>query len=320
MTPVMAFAAGAFGTVAAVAAAGGRAVGGRRERWEAVALATAGMLFALLDGEGIFAGLALVLGLSGAARFAETLLRSRRERSTRLLTALEREGTTHRRFLPRALVDRLGRASLADVGRGDRVTQKMTVLFADIRDSTALTESLSGEAAFTLVADFFDRSARTVRRHHGSIDTYLGDGYMALFPRRVEDALDAALALQLAVAQRNDEQVGPTITIGIGIHTGPVTFGLVGDALQLDTTVVAETVHTAKRVEEISKEAGAPIVATGEVVQAVRDPGRYLVRDLGPRQLRGKNEPIDVFAIAAPHAPAGRIPTVREVVPAKPNG
>src|ERR1700736_6454232 len=156
----------------------------------------------------------------------------------------------------------------------------MTVLFADIRDSTALTEELSSENAFVLIADFFARSARVVREHRGSIDKYLGDGYMALFPRCVEDALDAALALQSAVNDLNREGLGPAIEIGVGLHTGPVTFGTVGDARHIDTTGVSDTVNTAKRVEGLSKRMAVPVVATQDVIRAVRDSERYRMRSL----------------------------------------
>jgi two-component system sensor histidine kinase ChiS len=187
------------------------------------------------------------------------------------------------------------------------------VLFADIRDSTSLTERLSSEQAFVLIADFFARSSRVVRRHHGSVDRYLGDGYMALFPRRVEDALDAAIALQAEVAELNREAIGPSIQIGVGLHTGPVTFGTVGDARHLDTTIVSDTVNTAKRVEGLSKRLSVPIVATEEVVHAVRDPSRYVVRRLGPQRVRGKQEPIDVFGIA-PSAMPRRVTTITGTV------
>ena len=184
-----------------------------------------------------------------------------------------------------------------DVAIGDRATEPMTVLFADIRDSTALTERLSSEDAFVLIADFFARSARVVREHRGGIDKYLGDGYMALFPRCVEDALDAALALQNAVRELNREKLGPPIEVGIGIHTGPVTFGTVGDARHIDTTVVSDTVNTAKRVEGLSKRLRAPVLATEDVLHLVREPARYIVRPLGAQPVRGKREPVDVMAI-----------------------
>jgi class 3 adenylate cyclase len=318
MTSIMDVAGGAFAAVAVVAATGGRAVGETRIRLEAAALAGVGAVVALLDVSGVFSIVALILGLSGMARFAEALVRARREHATRLFAALERESVARSRFLPRALLDRLGRSSLAEVALGDRMTEPMTVLFADIRESTALTESLSSEAAFELIADFFARSARAVRQHHGNIDKYLGDGYMALFPRCVEDALDAAQALQSAVASLNAERLGPPIEIGIGVHTGTVTFGTVGDARHLDATVVSDTVNTAKRVEEISKRLHEPIVATDVVLQAVRDPSRYVVRGLGSQRMRGKHEPLEVFAVAAPVAP--HAPTVREALPAKPAG
>ncbi len=95
----------------------------------------------------------------------------------------------------------------------------------------------------------------------------------------------------------------------MGIHTGPVTFGTVGDARHIDTTIVSDTVNTAKRVEGLSKRLHVPVVATGEVMQSVREPARYLVSELGPQRVRGKSEPIEVFAVAGVPAPR-RVRTV----------
>ncbi len=298
MTILAAAASGALATLALAAAASGPALRRRRECFEAAAAAAiAGAAIVLDSDEGVLAGVALVLGVAAVARFAHALFTSMHDAPARLFATFERESEVRSRFLPRTLVDRLGRSSLADVAIGDRATEPMTVLFADIRDSTALTEQLSSENAFVLIADFFARSARVVREHRGSVDKYLGDGYMALFPRCVEDALDAAIALQAAVRELNREQIGPPIQIGIGLHTGPVTFGTVGDARHIDTTVVSDTVNTAKRVEGLSKRLREPVVATQEVIRQVREPARYLVRPLGAQHVRGKRDPIAVLAV-----------------------
>ncbi|HEY4439133.1 MAG TPA: adenylate/guanylate cyclase domain-containing protein [Candidatus Elarobacter sp.] len=311
MTPFTAAATSAMGTLAVVALAGGRALRRRREGAEAAAAAALGAALAALDTDGIFAGVWLVLGLAAAARYGGAVVGATRDRPARLWAALERESAAKGRFLPRTLVDRLGRPSLAEVALGDRATEQMTVLFADIRDSTALTESLSSEDAFVLIADFFARSARVVRDHRGSVDKYLGDGFMALFPRRVEDALDAALALQAAVGELNREKVGTPIEIGVGLHTGPVTFGTVGDALHIDTTVVSDTVNTAKRVEGLSKRMDVPVVATNDVIRAVRAPERYRTTVLGAHAVRGKREPVEVYRVETPPPAPSTAPTVR---------
>jgi class 3 adenylate cyclase len=269
--------------------------------------------------EGVLGGVALVLGLAAVARYAQAVVSATRDAPARLFAAFERESEAKGRFLPRTLVDRLGRSSLADVMVGDRATERMTVLFADIRDSTALTEELSSEDAFVLIADFFARSARVVREHRGSVDRYLGDGYMALFPRCVEDALDAAIALQAAVRDLNREGIGPPIQIGVGLHTGPVTFGTVGDARHIDTTVVSDTVNTAKRVEGLSKRLRAQVVATEDVMHLVRDTSRYIVRPLGAQAVRGKRDPIDVMAIE-PMPDVRRVNTVQSPYAAKRRG
>ncbi|HZO92674.1 MAG TPA: adenylate/guanylate cyclase domain-containing protein [Candidatus Baltobacteraceae bacterium] len=303
MTLATAAAAGALAVLALAAAGSGRALRRPRETLEAAVGATVALIALVLEKvngyEGVLTGVALVLGIAAAARFAQSVIDASRDASSRLFALLEKENAAKSRFLPRTLVDRLGRGSLAEVVLGDRATEPMTVLFADIRDSTALTERLSSEKAFELIAEFFARSARIVRDHHGSVDRYLGDGYMALFPRRVEDALDAALAIQSEVASLNAEEHWPRIEVGLGLHTGPVTFGTVGDARHLDTTIVSDTANTAKRVEGLSKRLRAPVVATGDVMHAVRDRTRYVVSQLGPQHVRGKSEPIEVFSIAA---------------------
>lgn len=297
MTAVTAAAAGALAMLSGVAAWSGRALRNRRATSEASLAAGLATIMAVLGGEGIFTGAELVLGLVAIGRFGQAVAGATRDGPGRLVAELERESAAKNRFVPRTLIERLGRRSLAEVAVGDRATEPMTVLFADIRDSTSLTETLSSEAAFALVAEFFARSARVIRDHRGTVDKYLGDGYMALFPRTVEDALDAALALQRAVAELNAEELGPPISVGVGLHTGPVTFGTVGDARHIDTTIVSDTVNTAKRVEGISKRLNVPVVATESVMQAVREPIRYVLHPLGPQRVRGKRDPLDVFSV-----------------------
>lgn len=297
MTAVTAAAAGALAMLSGVAAWSGRALRNRRATSEASLAAGLATIMVVLGGEGIFTGAELVLGLVAIGRFGQAVAGATRDGPGRLVAELERESAAKNRFVPRTLIERLGRRSLAEVAVGDRATEPMTVLFADIRDSTSLTETLSSEAAFALVAEFFARSARVIRDHRGTVDKYLGDGYMALFPRTVEDALDAALALQRAVAELNAEELGPPISVGVGLHTGPVTFGTVGDARHIDTTIVSDTVNTAKRVEGISKRLNVPVVATESVMQAVREPIRYVLHPLGPQRVRGKRDPLDVFSV-----------------------
>jgi class 3 adenylate cyclase len=319
MTTVTAVAAGALGALAVLAAVTGPALRRRRETLEAASAAALATVAMVLGGDEVLGGVALVLGLAALARYVQAVVTATRDAPARMFATFERESQARGRFLPRTLVDRLGRNSLADVEIGDRATERMTVLFADIRDSTALTEQLSSEDAFVLIADFFARSARVVREHRGSVDRYLGDGYMALFPRCVEDGLDAAMALQAAVNDLNREGIGPPIEIGVGVHTGPVTFGTVGDARHIDTTVVSDTVNTAKRVEGISKRLRVPVVATEDVIHEVRDITRYIVEPLGAQPVRGKREPIDVMAVQL-MPDARRINTVQPPSPAKLNG
>ncbi len=312
MTSLTAVTAGSLGMLALVAAASGRALRQVQAAAESALAATIATIADVLGGDSVLIGVVAILGLAAAARFAWALVASTRDEPARMLALLERESAAKGRFIPRTLYDRLG-DSLEEITVGKSGTEHMTILFADIRDSTALTEQLPSDVAFTLVAEFFRLSADVVRKHHGTIDKYLGDGYMALFPRTVEDALDAGLALQDAVRTFNATGVGPPIQVGIGMHAGVVTFGTVGDDRHIDTTVVSNTVNTAKRVEGLSKRLGAPVVATGEVLQRLRDPARYVVRPLGSHAVRGKREPLEVFGVQRPPVVA-RLTAVRRLL------
>lgn len=204
------------------------------------------------------------------------------------------------RFVPHEFLEMLARESIVDVQLGDQMQREMTVLFSDIRSFTALSEELTPKETIDFLNAFFGRIAPVIRAHGGFIDKYIGDGVMALFPGKPDDAIDAALAMTSELADFNyhwHEEGHDVINIGVGIHTGTLVLGTIGETDRFETTVIADAVNTASRIEGLNKELGTTILASHETISRLADPGNYLVRDMGQVKIRGKTEPVHCYDI-----------------------
>ena len=213
-----------------------------------------------------------------------------------------------------------------DLGAARR--QDAAVLFADIVGFTRLSESLGPEGTIALLREWHGRLGDIVFRNGGTLDKYIGDGLMATFGTphpRADDAtraLEAALEMAAAARQSGAAPGGapgagapggpggppgsspspppggvPPVRIGIGLHYGPVVLGDIGNERRLEFAVLGDTVNVASRLEGLTREVGADLVASGELVARVREEGGPAGRlvSLGERNLRGRAEPVEVF-------------------------
>jgi two-component system sensor histidine kinase ChiS len=198
----------------------------------------------------------------------------------------------------------LGRDSILDVELGDQVLKRMTMLFADIREFTAISERLTPKESFDFLNGCLRRVGPIVRHHHGFIDKSIGDAVMALFPASAADAVRAALAssarlaIQREVAAYNRERgtkdAGP---LRIGIHTGELMLGTVGEEERMESTVISDAVNRADREEDLTKTFGCSIARTADTLEALPASMVVTVRWLGDLQVRGKSLPVKVLEL-----------------------
>ncbi|MBM6593501.1 adenylate/guanylate cyclase domain-containing protein [Microvirga pudoricolor] len=162
-------------------------------------------------------------------------------------------------------------------GFGDPSTRTVAVLFADIVGFTKLTEPLSPERTFALLRSFQERSCAIVFKHGGTLDKYLGDGFMATFgaldlrPDASARALACAFELQQEIERWSRKRSGrgaDPLRVSVGIHCGPVTVGNLGGRERVEFTVVGDVVNVASRLEEVTREVGGSIVASEDCLQA----------------------------------------------------
>src|SRR5438034_580528 len=179
----------------------------------------------------------------------------------------------------------------------------VTVLFCDIVNSTGLAERLGAEQMHTLLNRFFERALSEVHRYEGTINQFLGDGFMALFgaPVAHEDharrAVLAAFGIQQAIGERAEVKAvnGEALTLRMGLNTGPVVAGTIGDQLRTDYTAVGDTTNLAARLQQLA-EPGTILVSdtTARLVT-----GDVEMDALGAFQIKGKTDSIQGYRVTA---------------------
>lgn len=204
------------------------------------------------------------------------------------------------RFVPHDLLRLLDKKSIIDVNLGDQVQKDMSVLFSDIRDFTSMSEAMSPKDNFDFINSYLSRVGPEIRSHNGIIDKYIGDAVMALFPGKVEDAIDAALEMQRKIREYNGhrQSVGhPPIKVGVGVHTGKVMLGTIGEDQRMDGTVISDAVNLASRIESLTKRYGCNVIVSNAALSGLDDPGKYFIRLVDKVYVAGKNEAVALYEI-----------------------
>jgi len=186
------------------------------------------------------------------------------------------------------------------------VTQTITVLFADIRGFTRISEHAPPEKIVQLLNRYFSAMTDIIFAHGGTLDKYLGDGLMALFgaptvtPKDATNAISAAVAMQRRMLSINDElraEGFPEIGIGIGLHTGEVIVGYIGSERRSEYTAIGDAVNTSSRLESNAK--AGEILVSEVTAQAARS--RYQLAPREPITVKNREQPVPLFEVEWQH-------------------
>lgn len=226
------------------------------------------------------------------------------------LTGEEQERRRLRQIFGRYVADEvldklLSSGKLPDLG-GEAL--QVTVLFADIRNFTTLSEQLGPTEVVEILNTFFSQACDPILAEGGTVDKYIGDAIMAVFgapakhPDHARRALRAALALarlpqdlRAWLGSRFAGLTLPEFRIGIGLHTGEAVVGNIGSPKRLEYTAIGDTVNIASRLQGATKELGWTIAASREVVAAV-GPG-VVVGRREKRHLRGRQQEVEAVEV-----------------------
>jgi adenylate cyclase len=230
-----------------------------------------------------------------ALRYARAFL-SAREQSRRS----EALAASYHRFVPREFLSLLGKESIENVSLGDQVEMRMSVLFADIRKFTTLSENMTPVENFNFLNSYLSRISPVIRRHGGFIDKYIGDSVMALFAGSPADAVRAGLDLLETVRTFNVHRANSgyqPISIGIGINTGKLMLGTVGETSRMEGTVISDAVNLASRLQVLTRTFGSWIIVSGDLFKGCPEAVEFPHRYLGRVRVKGKTRPVEVYEI-----------------------
>lgn len=178
--------------------------------------------------------------------------------------------------------------------------KEITVLFADIRGFTGISETLSPEELVSILNRHLAAAAEAILQEEGTIDKFLGDAVMAWFNAPVRQPDHALRAVRAALHIRDSlkslhQQLPPAqrLSFGIGIHTGEAVLGLIGSEKRLEYTAIGDCINTAKRIQENARP--DQILVTQEVIN--RLDGYAVYQPVEAIQAKGKREPIRVYEI-----------------------
>ena len=202
------------------------------------------------------------------------------------------------KFVPLEFLKALGKEFITEVKIGDFTSDSFTIMFSDIRDSTTLAEQFTPEDNFRFINGFVGRMGPVIRKHKGFVNRYLGDAIMCIFPDNPALALDAAIEMQQTMYLYNEERAlkgRPKIDIGIGLHTGDLIMGIIGDRDRADPATLADTVNVASRIEGLTKYFGSKILISEDTYNKLEHPESYNLRSLCKIQLKGKSKALTMY-------------------------
>ncbi|BBM81951.1 adenylate/guanylate cyclase domain-containing protein [Candidatus Uabimicrobium amorphum] len=209
---------------------------------------------------------------------------------------LEKINKACSRFVPWKFMELLGYENITEVALGDQIEMKTTVLFSDIRSFTSLCENMTPQENFNFINSYLQKIVPIIRKYNGFVDKYIGDAIMAIFPGEPIYALQAAREMIEKIDEYNNEAKPKyPLKIGVGIHTGTLMLGIIGESERMDCTVIADAVNTASRLEDLTKKYNAGIITTDVTLEFIE--GEIPHRFLDKVTVKGKKHPVAIYEI-----------------------
>ena len=231
---------------------------------------------------------------------AQTAIAVENARAHERLAREEVARANYSRFLPEYVVKQM--LENPDSFKLGGVSQTITILFADIRGFTRISEHAPPEKIVSLLNRYFSAMTDIIFAHGGTLDKYLGDGLMALFgaptttPDDASNALNAAVAMQrrlIGINRELREEGFPEIGVGMGMHTGEVIVGYIGSDRRSEYTAIGDSVNTSSRLESNAR--GGEILISDATAKAARS--RYKLKPREAITVKNREQPVMLWEV-----------------------
>jgi adenylate cyclase len=231
---------------------------------------------------------------------AQTAIAVENARAHERLAREEVARANYSRFLPEYVVKQM--LENPESFKLGGASQNITILFADIRGFTRISEHAPPEKIVSLLNRYFSAMTEIIFAHGGTLDKYLGDGLMALFgaptatPDDASNALNAAVAMQrrlLGINRELRDEGLPEIGVGMGLHTGEAIIGYIGSDRRSEYTAIGDTVNTSSRLESNAR--GGEILISDATAKAAHS--RYKLTAREPIMVKNRQQPVNLWEV-----------------------
>ena len=247
--------------------------------------------------------------VKGRARVSPSLLQYRdrvRTRDEVKLLSSEVSGMT---AVVRGIIPYISSSTLAHAERETPRTEKknLTLLFSDIRDFTALCEGESPDTVVQLLNRCLDIQAGIIHANGGDIDKFVGDEVMAVFKGAGREMSACRASVEIRSAMAAAKELArlarrQSVSVGIGINSGPVIFGSVGSRDRMDFTCIGDAVNLAARIEGANRSYGTGTLVSEAVHGKVKD--TYVCREIDLLTVKGRRQPVRIYELMQERAKA----------------
>lgn len=217
----------------------------------------------------------------------------------KLINEMVKINNVHKRFVPTEFLEILGKKNFSEIKLGDQIQKKMTILFSDIRDFTSISEKMNPKENFEFINYYLSRMGPLVRKHNGFIDKFIGDAIMALYDSP-DDAIRSALEMQKELVHINHTLQAKgkmQMEVGIGIHSGNLMMGVVGEEERFDGTVISDAVNVASRIEGLTKLYHSKILVSEDVLLELQDDFPFSFIKIDMVKVKGKSIVFGIYEI-----------------------
>ncbi len=233
------------------------------------------------------------------AGLVTTQIKKRTLKSLEMIDERNRISRTFGEYVSPVVMDKL--LTLKPDLRSEK--KQVCVMFLDIRDFTTFSEKRPPEEVFDYLESLFEFMIEIVNRHHGVVNKFLGDGFMAVFGAPLSDGADCLNAIAAAreiLMRVNDEveagRIEPT-TVGIGLHFGEAVTGSIGSSLRKEYAVIGDVVNLASRIEQLNKQFGSRMLVSESVWNAAGE-DQHAGTPMGQVHVKGRQAPIQIYQMA----------------------
>lgn len=237
----------------------------------------------------------IAISIHNAMSYKE--IQESRERESKLRQLFEK-------YVPAPIIKRYTDSEETELFRGEEFS--ITVMFLDIRGFTASSRAMKAKDVVSFLNGFFEQCSAIIMEQGGHINKYTGDGFLAIFgaPEALENHTTLAFNAALKILHFSSSiNLGKkTMGLGIGLHAGGAILGNIGSQTKIEYTAVGDTVNTAARLQEITKQfQDFPIILSRETWEKLRGhPEHDCIQNLGEQIVRGKREKLEAFGWGFP--------------------